>query len=75
MHQDITHKGHVYRIIWEPPTLSHPAECVCVIYNIANANDPREPFRGTCFDETKFSSLRHNAELYVAGLSGADNGQ
>jgi hypothetical protein len=62
------HKGKVYRIIWEPPALSHPTECICVIYNISNPNDPREIFRETCFDETKFASLCHNAELHVAGL-------
>ena len=68
MHQDIPHNGSVYRIIWEPPALSHPAEWVCVIYNISNPNDPREIFRETCLDETKFASLRHNAERYVGGL-------
>jgi hypothetical protein len=69
MHDDITHKGKVYRIIGEPSSIAHPGQVIVAIFDISLPGKPEEMHRDTGTDDSKLETMMRNARVWVNNLS------
>jgi hypothetical protein len=68
MHQDIKHKGKVYRVISEGPNVAHPCEAIVAVFDVSNPKTPKEIYRETGFEDRELGTLARNARVFVKNL-------
>jgi hypothetical protein len=68
MHQDILHKGKVYRIISEDLTILHPDEVIVAIFDVSLPGNAKEVRRLIGRSEKEVYRLTNEARKYVDSL-------